>query len=394
MSAAFSILSARPEQLALVRLAQPGDSTPDQIAAVVSDVQKWDLLLSLAKRHRLGPLLFHRLDSIDWSGVPAEVQASLRAIYRGSAGWNLMLSSHLVELVDELAKLGIRAIAYKGLAVAEAYYHSQLLRPIGDVDLVVSPEGFESACQAAHRIGYREIDACGYSRSLVRGHVEIEIHRQFSHANFPLDLSFDALWNRAELVRIADREVTTFAPEDALILLSAHGVRHLWKRLIWLVDVAQLLAARPQMHWGIVSERADSIGCRRVVALSLLLCHRLFSTNIPPSAAGLLWQEKRVRRLADMIQQQQFPSDAESKTGRSHHFIRFLVRERLRDQLRMVTAALVPHESEWQIYSLRSRFQWLAYLMRPPRLIAQYAWWVMSRRAKSLTVEIKNRITF
>jgi len=51
----------------------------------------------------------------------------------------------------------------------------------------------------------------------------------------------DGLLERAVTVSVADRCVKTPAHEDLLPIFSVHAAKHVWGRLIWLCDIAQII---------------------------------------------------------------------------------------------------------------------------------------------------------
>jgi hypothetical protein len=70
-------------------------------------------------------------------------------------------------------------------------------------------------------------------------------------------------------------------PEANLLCLSAHGAKHLWERLGWACDVAELLRAEPALDWAETLRQANANGLRRVVLSAGLLAKELLGAPLP-----------------------------------------------------------------------------------------------------------------
>jgi len=67
-----------------------------------------------------------------------------------------------------------------------------------------------------------------------------------SYFNFPINS--DQLFSRVQPVTVAGRETLTVAPEDSLLILCAHSSKHLWSRLGWICDVANLIDSHTDLQ--------------------------------------------------------------------------------------------------------------------------------------------------
>ena len=70
----------------------------------------------------------------------------------------------------------------------------------------------------------------------------------------------DWAWPERRTVTVAGAEVPNLSPEKTLLVLCMHGSKHAWSRLIWICDVAQLLAACPGLDWNKVNREAKRLG--------------------------------------------------------------------------------------------------------------------------------------
>lgn len=405
IAAASPISDSTGEQSTLVGLARV-EADPREVTRLATSVRDWERLTSLAARHGLIPLLHHHLRS-ETHLVPVETQTYLRGRFEASARWNLFLTTHLLELVRAFEAAEIRVLAYKGLAVGEAYYGGQLHRPVGDIDFIVDPRKVDAASSLLTRLGYRS-EGVPRARELgwvnrheqvfLRGEVPVELHWRVSPRTFPIGFRFEALWERAAPVSIAGQPVLHFSAEDAVIVLSAHAARHSWERLIWLVDLVQLMEQEPHLDWELVLARSRSLGCERIVVSALLLCERLLLKRAPPVVNGRMRGDLRLAEIAAVAESRSFAAVSEPITPGEREYWGVALRERFRDRIRFacrnrfslrteamhlfplpvrwwiaLVVVLRPYEFEWRGYNLPPRLQFLGYLLRPLRLLVKQA---------------------
>jgi hypothetical protein len=75
--------------------------------------------------------------------------------------------------------------------------------------------------------------------------------------------------------------VDTLAPDVLLPSLCEHGSKHLWERLTWICDVAELVQRDQDLDWeriGVEARRSDG---HRTVALGLRLAEDLLGVPVP-----------------------------------------------------------------------------------------------------------------
>ena len=142
---------------------------------------------------------------------------------------------------------------------------------------------------------------------------------------------------RCEEIRMADRPVVQPSPADLLILLCAHGTKHGWDRLMWIVDVAELLKARPDLDWVRAHALAARSGTRRMLSLGLTVTRQALDVTLPAAAEPLL-HDAVAARLSGIMTRRLFnvaPGPPRGNRARLRNFLVQLgLKERPRDQLR------------------------------------------------------------
>ena len=113
-------------------------------------------LFHSAEAERLSPLLYYEYLRHGWpDGISEAERQEFRKAYYGSAGRNVELLNALFEVASVLVEHDIACIAFKGADLAKRLYPNVALRPMGDVDVYVSPPDAERAEEVLANVGYR-----------------------------------------------------------------------------------------------------------------------------------------------------------------------------------------------------------------------------------------------
>ena len=116
--------------------------TPDrggEIAAAADG--DWEELLRQSDRHKVTPLLYHRLRTCHPDlPIPDGITGKLRQAHLDNSARNLRLYSHLGKVLRLLRLENIPVIALKGAYLAEFVYAHHALRFMNDLDLLVQKD--------------------------------------------------------------------------------------------------------------------------------------------------------------------------------------------------------------------------------------------------------------
>lgn len=251
-----------------------------RLRAVLARPVDWERVLGLARLHRVIPLVHRSLGAAGNAGVPEAARAALHAETLAIVQRNLVLARELAALLDDLAAAGVVAVPFKGPELALNYYGALGLRQFGDLDIVVTRGQFAQARRALEGRGYAPPGGRGAASEVARVRerhdymfvredgvmVDLQwgvLQRPFA---FPLDPA-----RAGASVELCGRAYPAFAAEELLVALCVHGSKHLWERLGWVCDIAELLRARPDLGWVTVLERARALRVERMLRLGLLL---------------------------------------------------------------------------------------------------------------------------
>ncbi len=317
--------------------------------------------------------------------MPPLICDRLRERCDADARRSLRLAAELLRLLDLLGARGVAAVPFKGPVLAATLYGDLALRPFRDLDLLVSRADLPAAGDVVRALGYRvrlnftQAQETAFldsqcEQAFVRQDGEIvELHWDLFLRSFALSLDVEQLRNRLQTECLGGREVRTFAPEDLLLVLGAHGAWHVWERLAWICDVAELLRQRPALDWDAVTARAQAAGATRMLWLSLVLASDLLGAPVPSGLRNEAQADRAVRSLASSIGDRLFAAPISPPGAWRRLRVSVRARERWQDRWRVAYRTLTtPGPGDWSLVWLPTAFYWLYYLIRPIRLFLKY----------------------
>jgi hypothetical protein len=203
----------------------------------------------------------------------------------------------------------------------------------------------------------------------------VEIHWRVSARLFSSPLDEETLWENLHTDTFAGMPINALAPEDLLLSLCVHGAKHLWERLSWITDIAQLLAVHPDLNWPSLLERARRTGTERMLLLGLHVARELLGAPLPTDVEARLEADPEIVPLARQIYAGLFAGGAGAEAGNdasgiSGYFIfQLRARRRLRDKFNYCRYVISPTEEDLTLLSLPAPLSFVYYLLRPLRMI-------------------------
>ena len=386
----------------------------DRVRSLVHQAPAWDRLLALAQAHGTFPLLFRHLHTTCADLVPRTIQDELRSRFHALAWRNLILEKELVELLGRLQSQGISVVPFKGPVLAAVAYGNLALRAFSDFDILVREADVLKAKDFLLAAGYclepdmSDAEAAALLQvgqehhfTLIRSEspVPVELHWRLIQRCYAFPLDEEGLWQRLESVTLGGVKVPSFAAEDLMLLLCAHGAKHAWSRLCLLSDLDGLVRTRPQLNWHAILAQAGALNSRRLLAVGLLLTQELLGTPLPGEVAAWIRHDPLAYQLAqevsDGMRREPEALAAAELADRGAFFIR--ARERLADRIAIgvrlhripagvdrtalplaariyvsLARALRPKDRDRDVVRLPGAISGLYYLIRPVRLLGKY----------------------
>ena len=275
-------------------------------------VSDWNDIVQQSLQHEVTPLLYRNLKNFRQDiGIPDEIVQKMRETYLYFAERNMRLYGELSKVLKVLHSDGTEIIALKGVYLAEIIYGNIVLRPMGDIDLLVRKDDLVKLGKKLVQAGYTSsIPFWDEAKGAVFSHkhlphftktgtaktdwTKIDLHWHIMEPEDPFRIDIDALWERAEPVTIAGTEILVLSPEDLILHLCFHvSYGHRFKQGFKpLCDISRaLLYYRDKIDWDQVRVRTRKWGIGKGVYLALYLTRELLAADVPDEILNSLEPE-------------------------------------------------------------------------------------------------------
>jgi len=229
------------------------------------------LLLQVARRHRLTPLL----SAVCGKSLPADVGEACRRDRLMTAARNLMLAQAAEECLAAFAAAAIPVIVLKGLAYESAYAAAGV-RPTADVDLLVPDDSRRAAFAVLDRMGFEPraaapgFDEADYHEvAWRRGNIEVDLHLALA-PYVRCHIDYADVWARAVTTPIGRGQGKALSPPHAAVFHALHmAIDHFDVPALYLLDLSRQLPSDAAMDAAWATARAW--GCRRPFATAVAL---------------------------------------------------------------------------------------------------------------------------
>ena len=358
----------------------------DEIYQLAAGVRDWGLLLKLAEEHRVLPLIFSRLADMG-PAVPAVMQERLQAEYHRNVFHCLTNAAELIAVLKNFDSEKIPAMPFKGVVLAASIYGDMTMRSAGDLDILVHYCDLARATAVLQRRGYvLQTDVFADGAPSMPDHYEFQFERQADGmlvelrwrlqlsqprnkriSRFGSDLGLDWAQQRGRKKTLAGAEVPNMNSETTLLMLCMHGSKHVWSRLVWICDVAQLLRVSPNLDWNEVVHESKRLGLWRPLALGILIAHRVAGAPVPLLTLQEFEANAVINKLARHMQENLFIAPGSTPGGVVPYDVLLLG---LRDRVRLIGSFdwLRPSHRDIAVLPLPKPLYPLYYLIRPFRL--------------------------
>ncbi|HTC45758.1 MAG TPA: nucleotidyltransferase family protein [Candidatus Aquilonibacter sp.] len=359
----------------------PSDREP--VRNLLDKPPDWNSLLRLADRHGVSSLLYQKFLKLA-DAIPAAALAWLSQGYEHNIHKSLFLTRELVRILDCAEGLGITVIPYKGVVLSEIYYGDIAMRQSGDMDLLVRVRDVARLKDAIRALGYTErvmipenaeahYIKSGYEWTFdsAAGKNLLEIQWALQPRFYAVDFDMERLFERAVGVTVAGRRMKTPSPEDLLLVLSLHAAKHVWARLIWLCDIAQIL--QRELDWEWIRDQAKKLGIERILHVTLILANRLVEAKVPGKIESAIQADLAAGEFAQQIAISIAGGVEYEEQKISYFRLMMGLRERKMDRMRFfMRLAFTPGPGEWEAVRLPQVFFPLYRIVRIARLAGRF----------------------
>lgn len=347
-------LEMKPENQLVVALLQSGASK--EIESILQTPVEWEIVLQAAEKHKVVPLVFQNL--VNYSSlVPAKFLERIQTRCREIAAKNLGKTLHLLKLGDIFRANDLPFIAYKGAALAAFAYKDVALRQFTDLDLLIRKKDFprvkrlivENGGEPAWNLTAKEEKAVlkyYYEYPFVFGENKktvVEIHWHLLESFFAFDFETEKLFARAENAFLYGKSVPTLNAADALVVATAHGSKHFWKRLAWICDIGKLIETG-KIDWRAAFEPARKFGSLRMLRLGLSLAEDVLKCELPEEIRREIERDGEVKLLTEALKNTLFEENNEfagMRMAKTHLKMRERVGDKIKYSKRLLQTKMI-----------------------------------------------------
>jgi Uncharacterised nucleotidyltransferase len=374
-------MRAEDTNVELVLCCAQTTAAPARLREIAASDVDWEYLFQLARRHSIVPVVYVQLERHASDLVPRQFLNKLKKHYFENSARNTLLSAELCRLINLFHDEGIDAIPYKGPVLALFAYGNIALRRFVDLDVIVKKSDVLKARDILLHEGYTPSKSLSLNQQelLLRTQhnmqfsrdnhrLIVELHWEVAPHLFASTVNGERLWQNLITLDLNGTPVKTFSAEDLLFSLCVHGSRHLWERLGWICDVAELIK-RQTLDWTALLERATIADTERMFLLGVHLAERLLDAPVPAEVKQRCDADQRLSSLADNIIDHLFNGPTHvPATSREIFKYNIGVRKTLSARARYLLYMFRPTDSDLGSRSLPSSLSFAYYLTRPLRL--------------------------
>jgi len=334
-----------------------------------------NLLLQLAMRNRLIPILFHVFEQMDGQ-VPEQMFSHVREAYLQSAARSVSWLAELERIHHLLDVENIPVIAMRGPILSWRLYGNPDMRQFSDLDLLIQPEQIQRATVLLEHEGYEaqfclnETQQRAYihfreERFFIRSaqRLCVDLHWRLLPRYFACYRNESDLWTRVERLDIKGYEYPVLNESDLILFLCAHGAKHGWDQLGLILDLGRALRGKSDEQLKVWHAAARNEGKGRIVELGYALVRDIMGLPIPVE----LCEGKGVAELVNQVKR--------GYSGMASRWGRKITRGALRslDRARYLAGLVwTPSGIELEWMSLPRPLYFIYYLLRGVRLAVKH----------------------
>jgi hypothetical protein len=337
---------------------------------------EWDATLALAKEEYVLPWVAAHLGS-QRTSLPRPISERVGRIERDAAIAAFYWSSELQSILQAFDQSGVRVVPLKGPFLANRLYGGGALRTCRDLDILVSKADLAHAESVLTAAGFVSGASEDYQRPWHRRTTTVELHYDVEN---PLAFNFfvEGALRTAKAASFQGQPCWQLSPEDELLFLCLHAVRHRFECLTLILDLKLAFEklTSTERAW---SPRPEVAGLDSLLTLGWMMARQLrpdlaVDFRIPTSQR----QNQHLEKLANRLWNGILTETAEPLDwSRVHDFFleielpgwpRFRRRGR---HLRILAGRVIESDNEFA-----ARFGlhrgWQVRMLRPVRLLAEY----------------------
>ena len=286
---------------------EPGREQQQKLQGLAERHFDGERLVEMAVREGVAGLLYKNLKKIGILGYFAHGQIEkLQSFYYSAARLNLRLLHDLKEILREFSQTKTSVILIQGIPLLQQVYRDIGLRPLTDIDMWVLPRHFAAVERALADLGYQNKPF--YPKTFKKESTLVDVNTHILWADriksrrFLITGSQEDIYRDCIFMNIEGETAQCLSRVDQIIYLSLHAFKHNLDRLIWLVDIKNLLVGWESSDWQSLAKRSKELGIEHIVSYILFYLDHLFEFQLPQKARAI-YQHTEINYLEKYILQ-------------------------------------------------------------------------------------------
>ncbi|MXO57599.1 nucleotidyltransferase domain-containing protein [Pontixanthobacter gangjinensis] len=298
------LLDREQRLLAMLLATMPGVSPFAPEFSSGSPNMDWTRFEALVTRHRVAALVHSGLAAAPHITPPSDMCDRFAASTSANAQV-FMRGVHVAGLLTTaMREAGIACAVLKGIGVAAHYYDQPSDREMIDIDLLVDPNRYEEAETIVRAHGFDRFypkfaldhrKRASFRRlhnamTFIRRNDGLQIDLHWRKVQNPVLMAhLDANWTRLLVEdEAAGLPIPMLRPAAHALYIAAHGIKHGWVRLKWLVDIDRVIRGMTSDEIVEMLDLAELGQLGKMLAASLDLSQRILGTPLPSNLQDLV----------------------------------------------------------------------------------------------------------
>jgi len=354
------------------------------------DNKTWQAFQYLVSRHGVLPLAYKAIYKYATNTTPQEYFDTLKEAFMANVRRNMLNSAELVRVITLLEDNGIEALAFKGPSLSQLAHGDIISRQYGDIDILVNIKDVTNAGALISKREYRpdyELSFLSNEAFLnvssdlgfwhTKNGIYLELHWSLSRTKLSRGISSLILQREKTEISIQDKLIKTLPVDLLFLYLCVHGSKHLWGRMMWIVDIDRLIRRKKSIDWEKINEAAQITKNETSLLLGLLISHHVLATPVPKIALDRIAKNRKLSVLLKLsLQELLMPPKTENhgiKQILAKYYFHFLLKDDFSERLRYLFSLVFKITPDDVLnVNLPKHMSFLYILIRPFRLGKKY----------------------
>ena len=360
-------------------------ANPERLRALLGREVEWKALLTLAEEHGVLAQLDFQLRTVAAASVtiPKEVDAVLRKRHREQVMSTLGMTAEMFRVLGNFVAANVETIVVKGPVLSVRAYGDPGMRQYADLDFLIRSRDLLAATRVLTECHYEsDVPVEAMEVGKIPGEylfmkpgtrLLMELHTEQTFRYFPRPLPMEDYFARRIEVELDGNRVPALSEEDEFVLICIHGAKHFWERLMWIADVAAMVARCTRLDWDVVNKSAQAVGAERMVNVALQLVEDLLRSEIPAAAKKRMERDRGAKRVCGRLKSWLPYAGAAPPNLAQRALFRMNMRGGLvAGPAYLLRLSLSPTEEDW-VEGAETKRSWVwDAVQRPLRLLKKY----------------------